>query len=108
MPKSHNIGKAIDRKAGAEREIVGQSPNWRPAKRHNCRGFDGWQGEKGAATINVTAPATPGAAQWEGWGTGLKPAVENWILARAPLAEDSIAANVLEWGTGAINIDASR
>ena len=81
---------------------------------------------------NVTVPSTPEGAQWAGWGTGIKPAVEqwiwatkplnavptteeghsrgaeHWILARKPIAEDTIAANVLAWGTGALNIDASR
>ena len=46
--------------------------------------------------------------EFEGWGTALKPASEHWILARKPLSEKTIAANVLEHGTGGINIDASR
>ena len=46
--------------------------------------------------------------EFEGWGTSLKPASEHWILARKPLSEKTIAANVLEHGTGGINIDASR
>ena len=45
---------------------------------------------------------------WEGWGTALKPSHEPIVLARKPLSESSIAANVLEWGTGGLNIDASR
>ena len=44
----------------------------------------------------------------EGRGSGLKPSTEHWILARAPLSERTIAANVQRWGTGGINIDASR
>ena len=56
----------------------------------------------------ITAPATPDAQQWEGWGSGLKPSHELWWLARSPLSEKSIAENVLKWGTGALNIDASR
>ena len=46
--------------------------------------------------------------EFDGWGTALKPASEHWILARKPLSEKTIAANVLEHGTGGINIDASR
>ena len=53
-------------------------------------------------------PATDRSARWDGWGTALKPAVEGAVLARKPLSETSIARNVLRWGTGAINIDASR
>jgi DNA modification methylase len=56
---------------------------------------------------NVTAPATPEAAQWEGWGTALKPAHEPAILARKPLT-GTVAANVREHGTGAVNIDGCR
>lgn len=56
----------------------------------------------------ATAPATPEAAQWDGWGTALKPAFEPIILARKPLSEKSVAANVLRHGTGAINVDGCR
>lgn len=51
---------------------------------------------------------TPEAEQWNGWGTALKPAHEPIILARKPCSEKTVAANVLKWGTGAINIDGSR
>jgi hypothetical protein len=53
-------------------------------------------------------PATPEAEQWEGWGTALKPAYEPIVLARKPLSERTVAANVLRWGTGALNIDGCR
>lgn len=103
FPKSLDISKAIDKAAGAEREIIG------PSARHgggtkNCYG-DGMGDE--AKTV-LTAPATDAAKQWSGWGTALKPASEHWILVRKPCAEKTVAANVLEWGTGGINIDASR
>src|SRR5699024_3368014 len=55
-----------------------------------------------------TAPATPEAEQWDGWGTALKPAFEPIVLARKPLAEKTVARNVLAYGTGAINVDACR
>ena len=48
------------------------------------------------------------AKQWSGWGTALKPAVENWILIRKPIAEKTVAKNVLAHGCGGINIDACR
>lgn len=48
------------------------------------------------------------AEQWTGFGTALKPSAENWILARKPISEKTIAENVLKYSTGAINIDASR
>jgi DNA modification methylase len=56
---------------------------------------------------DITAPATPEAEQWAGWGTALKPAWEPVIVARKPLV-GTVAANVLAHGTGALNIDACR
>jgi site-specific DNA-methyltransferase (adenine-specific) len=53
-------------------------------------------------------PLTPAAEQWDGWGTALKPSIELICLARKPLSEKSVAANVLRWGTGALNIDECR
>lgn len=57
---------------------------------------------------DITTSVSPEAKQWEGWGTALKPSCEFWILCRKPLAEKSIAENVLKYGTGGINIDESR
>lgn len=57
---------------------------------------------------SVTDPATPEARQWNGYGTALKPAVEDWWLLRKPLGEATVAANVLLHGTGALNIDGCR
>jgi len=62
----------------------------------------------GPTQLDITAPATLAAQQWEGWGSSLKPANEPICLARKPLSEKTIAANVLKWGTGAINIDGCR
>ncbi len=107
FPKSHDISKAIDKQAGVEREVVGKSANWRPAKTHGGAGFDKEVGE-GPAVMNLTTPSTPEAKQWEGWGTALKPANEPIVLARKPLSEKTVAENVLKWGTGGLNIDASR
>jgi hypothetical protein len=59
-------------------------------------------------TVDVSTPATDEARQWSGWGTAAKPAHEPIILARKPLSEKTVAANVLKWGTGALNIDATR
>ena len=56
---------------------------------------------------DITSPATPEAVKWQGWGTALKPAFEPVIVARKPLV-GTVAANVLEFGTGALNIDGTR
>ena len=105
FPKNHDVSKAIDKAAGAEREVVGISP------RHGggAKVFE-TQGGKGFRTNeqpDITVPATPDAKRWQGWGTALKPAVEDWWLCRKPL-QGTIAANVLSHGTGALNIDESR
>src|SRR5690606_34702408 len=57
--------------------------------------------------VNITAPATPLAKQWAGWGTALKPAHEPIIMARKPL-DGTVADNVERYGTGAINVDGCR
>jgi site-specific DNA-methyltransferase (adenine-specific) len=106
FPKSHDISKAIDRMAGAEREVVGryQSPeNTSGNKGHTDFGT----GRPGEGLSVITAPATPEAQQWAGWGTALKPALEPITMARKPLA-GTVAANVLEHGTGALNVDGCR
>ena len=112
FPKSLNISKAIDKAAGAVREVVGYDKS---KARPNKDGFakiaagldNGNEGHKdNGATI--TAPATPEAEQWDGWGTALKPSSEFFTLCRKPLSEKTIAKNVLKWGTGGINIDACR
>jgi site-specific DNA-methyltransferase (adenine-specific) len=56
---------------------------------------------------DITAPATDGAKQWDGWGTALKPAHEPIVMARKPL-DGTVANNVLTHGTGGINIDDCR
>jgi DNA modification methylase len=57
--------------------------------------------------IRITEPATEEAKKWDGWGTALKPAHEPIVLARKPFRGD-VASNVLEHGTGALNIDGCR
>lgn len=114
MPKGHNISKAIDRMAGKEREVIGTRSyaypdTVRPSIRAVSHGGEGIFGlEFNGSVQNVTAPATDAAKQWDGWNTNLKPAWEPIILARKPLSEPTIAANVLRWGTGGINVDACR
>jgi protein-L-isoaspartate O-methyltransferase len=112
FPKSLDVGKALDRMAGAEREVVVANKN---ADRYpNGPGGVGFHGGVGEYTQTLrpptplTAPATEAAQQWDGWGTALKPAVEIAVLARKPLGEGTVARNVLRHGTGAINVDGCR
>ena len=105
FPKSHNISKAIDKAAGAEREVVGTATG---ARNGNGENVDyGAFGSADDGTYAVTAPATSDAQRWDGWGTALKPAIEPIILARKPL-DGTVANNVLAHGVGGLNIDACR
>jgi site-specific DNA-methyltransferase (adenine-specific) len=112
FPKSLDVSKAIDKAAGAEREVVGYRQNLcRTANRVDSAAFNGVQ-EGGMfrpdrEMFADTAPATPAAKQWQGWGTALKPALEPITVARKPFT-GTVAANVLEHGTGAINVDGCR
>jgi hypothetical protein len=113
FPKSLDVSKAIDKAAGAEREVV----KWvstpykidsGAAEAEYCQ-LKGTKtlDENGYRTTPITAPATEAAKRWEGWGTALKPAAEEWWLFRKPLI-GTVAANVLEHGTGGLNIDGCR
>jgi site-specific DNA-methyltransferase (adenine-specific) len=101
-PACNGTGKV----RGAEREVVATIKKT-PSASSNCN--DGWvrPWAEGKTTMDLTAPATPEAKQWQGWGTALKPAFEPIIVARKPLA-GTVAENVLQWGTGGINIDGCR
>lgn len=112
FPKSHNISKAIDKELGAKRETV-KTPMGKTGNKYAKGLGDGrpWMkeaAEKGYHEHEGDKPATATATAWQGWGTALKPAWEPICVARKPISEDTIAANVLKWGTGAINIDGCR
>lgn len=109
FPKSHDVSKAIDREAGAEREVVGRDRYFSPGRKRTFGNGEKYGTQQGTdeETAWETAPATPDAERWQGWGTALKPAHEPIVVARKPL-QGTVAANVLEWGTGAINVDATR
>jgi len=106
FPKSQDIGKALDKTAGATREVIGRADG----------GIAGGSGEFTAgnagtlgfkAEYDLTAPATDEAKQWDGWGTALKPCHEPIILCRKPL-EGTYANNIMTHGCGALNIDGCR
>jgi site-specific DNA-methyltransferase (adenine-specific) len=105
FPKSLDVSKAIDKAAGAEREVVGQRTDG--MSESAMKPDKGWNANSMTSVIAITAPSTEAAKKWQGWGTALKPAVEPIVLARKPLI-GTVAANVLTHGTGALNIDASR
>lgn len=110
FPKSLDVSKAIDKAAGVEREVIGRDPlAYRANAIRNNTNDTHNAGFKPEGSGLITAPATPDAKAWQGWGTALKPANEPIVLARKPLERGlTVAQNVLKWGTGAINVDASR
>ena len=105
FPKSHNIGKSVDKLLGNEREVIG-------TKIHSQKGVKAAEERTtigaGAFGEPREADITKGTSQYEGWGTALKPAHEPIVMARKPLSEKTVVNNVLEWGTGGINIEESR
>lgn len=96
FPKSHNIGKAIDKLQGNERKYISGTP--KPLK------YSG----KFDQRSSVARIKSKGNSPYEGWGTALKPAHEPICMARKPLSEKTVAENVLKWGTAGINIDKCR
>jgi site-specific DNA-methyltransferase (adenine-specific) len=109
FPKSLDVSKAIDKAAGAEREVVSkQVTKWTATGRNERYGkLDYFETEGGYEVRSITAPATDAARQWSGWGTALKPALEPITVARKPLC-GTVAANVLQYGTGGLNVDGCR
>ena len=81
------------------REVTGQHVEWTDRTNYALTSRDGQRRD---------IPATDAAREWQGWGTALKPAFEPVVVARKPLGEKTVAANVLAHGTGALNIDATR
>lgn len=114
FPKSLDVSKAIDKEAGAEREVVGQIVRGdvekakssgvtiaaAEANKNNSAIF-------GYGVENITIPAPDAARQWQGWGTALKPALEPITVARKPLC-GTVAENVLTHGCGGLNVDGCR
>ena len=106
FPKSHNIGKAIDKLQGNEREVkeLGRAGK-------NSKAFNDYEYriDKEIYSTAGQYEITKGNSEWEGWGSALKPANEPIVLARKPLEKGlSIAENILKWGVGGINIDGCR
>jgi DNA modification methylase len=119
FPKSRDVSKAIDKAVGAK-GTFGDPKSVAHAgwiDRGAMRGADGHEGyqrpwmQDEEAIDRAARQYIPGSHEgthWSGFGTALKPACEPIVLARKPLSEPNVAANVLEWGTGALNIDGCR
>lgn len=104
FPKSHDVSKGIDKAAG-ELEARGKGFN---VAGQNVGLNQNRELRSDHPNYQPYIPATDAAREWQGFGTALKPAFEPIVLARKPLSESTVAANVLRWGTGALNIDGCR
>lgn len=108
FPKSLDISKALDKMAGAKREVIGRdAKKWRNVENHSGDALK-FKYDYYDTKAAITVPATQDAKQWDGWGTALKPANEPIVLAQKPISERNIALNVLKWGTGGLNINGCR
>lgn len=104
FPKSHNLSKAIDKMKGATREKI-----MVPTKPGNFPEQAGDVSLDATGMTDISEPVTEEAKAWKGYGTALKPAIEDWWVFRAPLEKGlTIAENCLKHGTGALNIDDCR
>ncbi len=103
FPKSYDIGKGIDKKAGATGEVIG--------KEMVDVGMQSGNMHAGRKSViierDITAPATPEAQLWDGWGTALKPAHESIVVAMKPL-DGGFVNNALTWGVAGLWIDGGR
>jgi site-specific DNA-methyltransferase (adenine-specific) len=98
--------RSVESQAMKNREVVGQGSS-AISTRKELQHDRGTVWGANSSTFDITAPATEAAKQWAGWGTALKPALEPITVARKPFP-GTVAANVLEHGTGAINVDGCR
>lgn len=108
FPKAYDVSKGIDQKLGFKREVIGKrkilidKPPLNPQR--------GWNKNSMGTEIDITEPNSDEAKEWDGWKsqTGLKPAQEPVLMVYKPRSEPTIVDNVLRWGVGAVNVDATR
>ena len=105
MPKTRDMSEHIDSMNGDVRPVLGTRPDAAKLNKTVQEAPGGW--ETGPRRPELTGPGSETSAAWEGWSTALKPSVEMWSLARKRL-RGTVASNVMEWGTGALNIGACR
>tara|TARA_R110000868_G_scaffold133511_1_gene345128 strand:- start:4400 stop:5719 length:1320 start_codon:yes stop_codon:yes gene_type:complete len=113
FPKSLDVSKAIDKKAGAEREKIRHIPRAETSGTmmgsSESRPWIEKSREQGFYEADGPDAVTPEAKAWQGWGTALKPAFEPVVVGRKPFGKGvTVAENVLAWGVGGLNIDGSR
>jgi len=103
FPKNHDVSKAVDAHVR-----TGKSDSRQTGTASRDRDGLHWsefpKSRKDKKSKEIT---TQEGKDWEGWGTALKPACEDWWLARKPF-KGTVAKNVLKYGTGGLNVDATR
>ena len=103
FPKSYDISKGIDKQAGATGEVIG--------KEMVDIGMQSGNMHAGRKSViverDITAPSTPEARLWHGWGTALKPAFEPIVVAMKPI-DGTFVNNALTWGVAGLWIDGGR
>ena len=112
FPKGHDISKALDKRAGAERETLGEHrPETRVAYGNGAGALRcsicGNSRNGTSCNCALPAPATDAAQTWHGWNVALKPAWEPVILAMKPL-DGTFADNAQRWGVAGLNVDGAR
>jgi len=101
FPKSHDVGKYIDKVKGNVRQVIAVKKNPKKGMRFK------YENDNSGWIANDEIIITKGESEYEGWGTNLKPAHEPIVMARKPF-KGSLSNNVLMWNTGGINIDDCR
>jgi len=118
FPKSYDISKGIDKRAGAEREIIGwhsthinrqNTENWNKSARPMTHSKFKTENSNtsGGGLTPIAPPSTPEAQLWHGWGTALKPAFEPIVVAMKPI-DGTYVNNALTWGVAGLWIDGGR
>jgi len=113
FPKSYDIGKGIDKQAGKEPVVIGKRTDGRYAYHFQdgnnqfVNSENNQRKEVDSKIGLITAPATPEAQLWHGWGTALKPAFEPIVVAMKPI-DGTFVNNALTWGVAGLWIDGGR
>jgi len=121
FPKAYDVSKGIDRRLGVlnKRKVVGHynipsdSDAGNRGKEYSDMPIEGYvyqDPHRDTRRAEITKPVSVEAKEWDGWKsqTGLKPAQEPVLMVYKPRSEPTIVDNVLRWGVGAINVDATR
>ena len=110
FPKSADISKNIDKKLGKERKVVGKRghPTLKDKSKVDRQESTQYHATNPTADEwDLTEPNSDEARLFDGYGTAMKPAAEEWVLAMKPI-EKTFADNALTWGIAGINVDAGR